>query len=995
MFTQKNIIFLSVLFSILLVGQSFQAADAKKKKRSKSLSLAKTTINGSIFTASSNVLTIENASNLSATVTIKPTKKTLKNAKAITAEGTLEDGNLKIDLAKVFGAVNLAPGGDYIVKTKQGKRKLKAKFRFNPPTLVIGTLKVPEPDPTGEVSARILRRFQEAPPAGSDTEIAGEGGDTLPPVDPTVGDAPAPEATPDAPTALLVLNGPNQNPLVDESGNPLPPIEVAGDELLVGPDGTVYEDPTEAPDDAIPNQVYSYILEAPAGTEQGDEGFNPGEEPPFYVPSAEVNVVNAQGEPETYVLNGVSFPDDVSEANNVVPNADINIATTAAADVTTLETAALAEGASPEAIQDFVPHELYEACTEAAEPGNTATDPSQGFDLAQAGTQVGSTEILTAVNADLEDVPNIDEEVQGQAAATAAFNGPNAVGAPTETLLDPSQVPPDTFAIGLVDLEGSGVTLPPQVLANNAAEVIPGSLQIVGDNGEPLPPAEIQQTIIMQGSFPPPQVNGMNLGMTLNSIGSLLMASGMGNQIPIPPGVVFGGNAANDIGAEFPGAAEFPLAFHAGSIVGTEDLGIFAGGATAEEGAYMPPGIAGFIQPLPPGDHQPPPGFVPPFISSGAVAGASFMPPAFAAALAGTGAGIFNGSANIEDAAAHVFQMPEIMPGMGIGPLPPPPPPGFAEFNPNDAAALGAFQGAIAANANGFAQAAQNFAAAFGPQGGPPPELAGFNNFAMGGLNLPPPGSSGAGPISLGDFFGGGTPPADAPPGPPPGGFDFGAFTGEGGGFNPFAGGQPPPDAPPLPPPPVDGFQPPADAPPGGFPPPDGGTPPPDGFQPPADAPPGGFPPPDGGTQPPPGDGTQPPPGDGTQPPPGDGTQPPPDDGTQPPPDDGTQPPPDDGTQPPPDDGGGSEPAPAPDNGGGSEPAPAPDNGGGSEPAPAPDDGGGSEPAPPPPGDSSPPPPGGSSPPPPGGSSPPPPGGSSPPPPGGSSPPPPGGSPSP
>ncbi|MBI1858362.1 MAG: hypothetical protein HYR97_04530, partial [Candidatus Melainabacteria bacterium] len=135
--------FLAILCSILILGYSTPGAFAKKTRVT--LKLRSTEVNASVIDPSKNVLTIESASNLDTTVSIKPSKRTLKNGKPVNIEGELnDDGNLEVDLS-ALGPANLIPSGDYIVLARQGKKKLKATFNYNAPTLLVGRLIVPVP----------------------------------------------------------------------------------------------------------------------------------------------------------------------------------------------------------------------------------------------------------------------------------------------------------------------------------------------------------------------------------------------------------------------------------------------------------------------------------------------------------------------------------------------------------------------------------------------------------------------------------------------------------------------------------------------------------------------------------------------------------------------------------------------------------------------------------------------------------------------------------
>ena len=138
------------LFSIvasllLLISQNYQAVFAKSTVQA--LPLEKTTINASVVDLSNNLLRITNGADLNPLVSIKPDKTTLANGKAVKIQGTIENGNLVIDLTRL-GPANLLPKGRYIVIASRGRTKLRATFE------IIGKLKIPVPA-SGENLARL------------------------------------------------------------------------------------------------------------------------------------------------------------------------------------------------------------------------------------------------------------------------------------------------------------------------------------------------------------------------------------------------------------------------------------------------------------------------------------------------------------------------------------------------------------------------------------------------------------------------------------------------------------------------------------------------------------------------------------------------------------------------------------------------------------------------------------------------------------------------
>ncbi len=143
----------SFFFSLmLLVTQSSLAIYAKGIVQPP-LTLERTTINASVVDPEKNLLKVTNAADLNPVVSIKPDKKTLANGKAVKIEGTIEGGNLVIDLTKL-GPANLLPKGKYILNASRGTTKLRATFEIIPPTLIIGKLKIPVPA-SGENLARL------------------------------------------------------------------------------------------------------------------------------------------------------------------------------------------------------------------------------------------------------------------------------------------------------------------------------------------------------------------------------------------------------------------------------------------------------------------------------------------------------------------------------------------------------------------------------------------------------------------------------------------------------------------------------------------------------------------------------------------------------------------------------------------------------------------------------------------------------------------------
>ena len=155
----------SILFTVLLLGQIVLPVHAAKRGPV-GLKLENSEINGSVLNPDNNILRILDSS-VDTTVTIKPSKKTLKKGSSINIEGTVEDGKLEIDLARL-GPANLIPKGKYLITATKGKKKITGQFQYNPPTLVVASYKVPvSGDTADKIKSRI--RYETVTGAADDT----------------------------------------------------------------------------------------------------------------------------------------------------------------------------------------------------------------------------------------------------------------------------------------------------------------------------------------------------------------------------------------------------------------------------------------------------------------------------------------------------------------------------------------------------------------------------------------------------------------------------------------------------------------------------------------------------------------------------------------------------------------------------------------------------------------------------------------------------------
>ena len=146
--TNKMIIkFLSLLLSVLLIGQCFQVTAhakgiKKHSKKSSKLLLRSAKINGSVINKSKNILVIKNAVDLSNIVYIKHIKKNKrKKGLGIPLQATLNGCDLEINLEKI-APISFLPNGKYIVTATRGDKKIRAKFRLRSPKLAGGLFRV-------------------------------------------------------------------------------------------------------------------------------------------------------------------------------------------------------------------------------------------------------------------------------------------------------------------------------------------------------------------------------------------------------------------------------------------------------------------------------------------------------------------------------------------------------------------------------------------------------------------------------------------------------------------------------------------------------------------------------------------------------------------------------------------------------------------------------------------------------------------------------------
>ena len=403
----------SVLLSLLLIGLNSQIAFAAKKAI---LSLRSADINASIVDPAKNILKIQNGASIDPKVTVKPTKKTLKNGRPVAVTGEVNDeGDLEVDLS-ALGPANLIPSGEYIVNAKQGKRKLSGKFNYNAPTLIIGKLQVPLPDSTGAVKARILRKQ-------------------------TTGEETIPEETSDIPDANCAL----YDPLTQEPIEDVPTVAVPGTEAL----------------DENGNPIVSYQLlyEIPYNIANDPE--NPVENP---VIRASTTAETSTGETQEITLSAVAFPEDAS-ANNVISNVVVNAASDSAADIIT---AALVESENKLGSSDIPLKATYEQTVATIEPAiESASTIDQALKSAETAVAVGSTDIYKGIYEDLKDLINVDPEQAAEIAADLCWKAPEIVKQAPEDLIKEGAIddlPINTYAAGFFKVEelGEGVLPPSQ-----------------------------------------------------------------------------------------------------------------------------------------------------------------------------------------------------------------------------------------------------------------------------------------------------------------------------------------------------------------------------------------------------------------------------------------------------------------------------------------------------------------------------------------------------
>ncbi|MBI2996092.1 MAG: hypothetical protein HYY52_05235 [Candidatus Melainabacteria bacterium] len=757
-------IFLSILFSVLLTGQNFQVAYAGA--RSTTLTLEKSTMDLSVIDPSKNKLHILNASRLSNTITIKPAPKTLRNGKPIKIQGTLnDDGALEIDLS-TLGPANLLPKGTYQITATSGKKKLKGQVVLNPPTLIIGRAKVPIPDTTGEVKARILRH-QEAVASG----------------EPITEETTASEI-PDAEVALYDIN---HEPIEDVAT-----VEVPGTEAL--------------DENGNPVLYYQLISEIPDSV--AEEVENP-------VIKAQIEAPTSTGTEEV-TLSAIAFTEDAT-ANNVINNV-VDAATTAAVNIATATVGEL-EDAAPKA--EIPLQDTYDTIVAQVEPATeNAETVDEALQSVETACAVHSTEIYGGIVDDLASVLNNPEQI-AEIASEVAWKAPEIVGEDPTQIAEQgiSNIPFNTYATGFFNEGelGEGVPPPPpeiQALAYIEAGVIPGSIEATSE--------ETLVAALKSGSFPP----AVFRQEALQNFGELVNLAKQGelgtfnasqfNKIPIPPGIQANltGLAEQAMGLAFQGQAftfeAAPGSFLEGDFESQEGFELFA-----YPGAFMPPNIAGTAQ-LQSSDRQfqYPSGFVPPTEGQNGEFTASFMPPTIAQNFNQGSFGIF-GSMGIEQVQGNVFALNTGRQGDTL-----PPPTGSIQFfDPmQHASKLADAFSSLGSNATQYFEGAAVYLAGAFNQGtpssgggmqGPPSFLPqGIFDLAMASFDT---GQFTASPatVGLGDVIGSFTPPTStggpssgfpgggatggtfpgggATDGAFPGGFDFGIFTGGSNG-SPFSG---------------------------------------------------------------------------------------------------------------------------------------------------------------------------------------------------------------
>ena len=721
---------LSILFSILLLEQNCQVVFSKgPSKRKVTLKLQATEINASVVDPSKNILVIQEASGLSPTVVVKPTKKTLKNGKAVTIEGEIKGNDLLVDLS-ALGPANFIPSGEYTITTTNGKKKLKALFNFNAPSLIIGKLRVPVPDPTGTIKARILK-YQKSGSEPANNELPAE---TVP--DAVVGIY---DENHELIGGTISVSAPGEQTL-DKNGNPINSYKIL----------------TEIPGDKIGEFPYAII-------------------------KAQVDAETASGKIESIILDAIAFPDDIN-SSNIIPDIDINTASTTA---TNFITAALTEVTNTVQDTNISLKGSYNAAEEIAAPV-IANTIDQALEGTKAAYQAGSTDLYKNV---YDDLKGIDPDKAAQIAADLAWKGPAIINEESTNLLDQKNIeniPFDTYAVGLFNLpqDDPRQDLPPppppgiQELAYTQANVIPGSLG--------LPDQEEIEAAIKNGSLPSITFNTDDAIAKFKNFLQDNSSNGQKfDKIPIPSGVIANLDDFKTQAGILSGIAiqAAPGSFPKG------DPGLVS--FKAFPGTFMPPDLASKAQILNDNNNQNfqfPSGFVPPQIGSNGKLTAGFMPPAFAQNFVGSNFAIFNQTGQTEGVSGNVFAL-----NTGRGNQNTPPQNGpvtFFDPSKNSGALNNAFQNLGNKASSFFGSAAVFITGAFNNQEsqvpgefqdfGLPQGLADIakNSFSFGGNDfaglLPP--------ITLGNII-------DILQGTQPisGEGDFGIFTGTSFG-NPFTG---------------------------------------------------------------------------------------------------------------------------------------------------------------------------------------------------------------
>jgi len=589
-----------VLLMVLLTVLSLESSSAVfADMRVRTLDLKDISITGSILDPLKNILVIENAYSLNPVVSIKPTKLTLPNGRAVKVKGVKSDNELKVDLGSIEPA-NLIPSGEYYVTALNGNRKVGAIFYYNAPTVIIGKIIVPV-GKKGAAKSRIIRE-----------QLANQNllNDKIP-------------------DAIVGLFDENHQPIEN-----VRPILASG---IKENGNNVYQFITEIPPGIeVSHAVIKAQVEAPTVTGVNKK-FNlsalvfPEDTDPVNMLISNI-VVNVASTTATNVVTAT-----LTKIVGVTNSPDIKLKKTylSALKVASLgkDLTSTTQTVSLTSSQDtIVDHErtLQQSINLV---NNTALTIDQALQQSEAAYEVNSTDLYKEIVNDLNQINGLGNDISN-IAANIAWKAPGIINKAPEYLTDENKVDStsiNTYAAGYFDQNKLNQSDPQpsliiQAQAYTQANVIPGSLKLP-DNPQDIITA-LQNGNVPKTEFNPVSIDKLNQFQDLANQGLVPnLSTGQFNTIPIPPGV----NAnidqikvqaqtdlSNKTGVNFQAA---PGSFPKG------DPGSFQ--FNAFPGVFMPPDLvskATLAAPSLANNIQYPSGLIPPQLSRNSMVTIGFIP---------------------------------------------------------------------------------------------------------------------------------------------------------------------------------------------------------------------------------------------------------------------------------------------------------------------------------------------------------------------------------